>query len=1056
MTRDSSFIVVGLGGSAGAIEALEGFFKAMPTDSGMAFVVAMHFPAAAESHLADILARHTAMPVAAIRGGETIEPNRVYTVPPGHGAIFAGGCFHLRRSEVEPAERGGIDALFSALAQELGERAVGIVLSGTGSDGALGLKAIKEKGGLTLAQGPDGAQPRYGGMPASAVAAGGVDLVLPVERMPAQLRHYAETLGTLTGMAAGEPQPGKAEALAEAHRAITELLQRQVGHDFSGYKEKTFWRRVHRRMQVLQITDLDAYVERLRQSREEVMALFRDLLISVTDFFRDPPVFQSLAELVVPRLFEGKSEKDIVRVWVPGCATGEEAYTLAILLCEHMGTLAAAPKLQIFATDIDDDALAVARAGRYPASLVSTVSPERLQRFFVEQDGTYAVSKQIRDLCIFSPHSVIRDPPFSRMDLISCRNLLIYLDATMQARVIPVFHYALRPGGFLLLGGSESVLQFPDLFQPVHKKHRIFVRRDLAIPRTEIPLLVGGMRSASAAGTAGRPNAGPHPLSVLRAAELRVLERFAPAHVVVNREGEIVHYSARTGRYLEQPPGQPTRELLAQARRGLRPDLRIAFKEAVRDRRTVRRDNVRFENGDGAGGVELLVEPLGEAEGNPLFLVVFIDKTPARADAAAMAEASQDHDAVIEQLEAELREARERLQSMSEEYDTSVEELRSANEEMVSINEELQSTNEELETSKEELQSVNEELHTVNNELRIKIDQLDHANNDLHNLFKSTRIATIFLDRDLVVRSFTPASAEIFHLIASDRGRPLTDLMSRLDYADLTADCRAVLASREPLERRLGRQDGKAHYLMRLHPYLTGDDQVTGVVLTFVDVTRLVEAEQQQRLLLAELQHRVKNILANVRYLSAETRRRSASLEEFAEAFEGRLDALATAQNLLTRHNVERVDLEELVREEILTHTGGRQDRVAVSGPEILLSAKAAQALGLAVHELATNAVKHGALAVDGGRIDLAWNIEPAGDGRALRIDWVESGIALPETPGERGFGSELIEEGVPYMLGGSARLQVSPEGLRCTIAVPVGPQTVIPATDDDPQGDDG
>jgi two-component system CheB/CheR fusion protein len=662
--------------------------------------------------------------------------------------------------------------------------------------------------------------------------------------MPDRVLHYGRTLDGFADLVAERRNRSAAEALAAAREAICNLLHDQVGHDFSGYKEKTFWRRVHRRMQVLQVQEVPAYIERLRASHAEVMALFRDLLIGVTDFFRDPDAFNALAEIAIPKLFADKTANNALRVWVPACATGEEAYTLAILLREHMDRLAAPPKAQIFGTDIDEHALRIARAGRYPASLVSAVSPERRKRFFTQQDDTYTIAQQIRDMCVFSPHSIIRDPPFSRIDLISCRNLLIYLDANAQARVIPTFHYALRPGGFLLLGSSENVTQFPELFQPVHKKHRIFQRRDQVAAAADIPLLLSGIGARHAHAPAQAREAVPNALTLLRSVQAHILERFAPAHVLVNRDGDVIHYSAGTGKYLEPAPGLPTRQLLAQARRGLRSALHAALREAVEKRHGVRRDNVVVETEDGRRAVDLAVEPFDRGEADGLFLVVFSDRPAPPQGAAVARQAGLDRDATVEQLETELRDTRERLQSTIEEYEASVEELRSANEEMQSINEELQSTNEELVTSKEELQSVNEELHTVNAELRAKIEELDRANSDLRNLFESTRVATVFLDPNLAVRSFTPAIGEIFNLISSDHGRPLTHLTSFLDYDSLEADCRAVLGTRQPLERRLRRRDGSAHYLMRIFPYLGSGNGVDGVVMTFVNITDIIRAEE--------------------------------------------------------------------------------------------------------------------------------------------------------------------------------------------------------------------
>src|SRR5215469_13161492 len=513
---------------------------------------------------------------------------------------------------------------------------------------------------------------------------------------------------------------------------ICAILLDQTGHDFSGYKTRTFYRRIERRMQVLQIPSLEAYADRLRQDASEINTLFRDLLIGVTNFFRDTKAFEALEQVVMPRLFEGKGPADTIRVWVPGCATGEEVYSLAIMLREQSEQSRSRVKVQIFATDIDEAALGVARTGRYPDTLLQGVSKERLERFFTSEGTSYVISKPIREMCVFSSHSVVRDPPFSRMDLISCRNLLIYLNSELQNHVIPIFHYALKPHGFLFLGTSENITQHGDLFTSVDKKNRVFQRREDGAAMPHLPILL--RRHGTGGGLA--ESKGPAGRSLRQSVEARVLERYAPAHVVVTREGDVINYSAGTGKYLEAPPGRPSRALMGMARKGLRLPLRSALQESVEGQRTAVRDNVELEGGDKSELVRITVEPLRDDDNESLYLVVFSDlRAPGmHEEAPAKQRKGRARDANLEQLERELRETRERLQSMAEEYETAIEELKSSNEEMVSVNEELQSTNEELETSKEELQSVNEELQTVNHELTIKIDELDRANSDLKNL----------------------------------------------------------------------------------------------------------------------------------------------------------------------------------------------------------------------------------------------------------------------------------------------------------------------------------
>src|SRR5215472_221843 len=796
---DKPFPIVGVGASAGGVEALEYLFKAMPPEPGMAFVIITHLAPKRESMLPEILARDTRMPVLVAEHDQLVRRDHIYVAPADSVLQIEKGRLRLRPIS-DGRERTPIDSFFAALAEDQAEHAIGIVLSGAGSDGTLGIKAIKEHGGLTLAQATDHSGPRHSSMPASAIASGLVDLAVPVETMPEQLATYIRTFDIL------DKEVDKDEQAETTRNVICALLLDQTGHDFSGYKTRTFYRLIERRMQVLQIPSLAAYAERLRQDPSEVNTLFRDLLIGVTNFFRDTKAFEALEQMVMPRLFEGKGPSDTIRVWVPGCATGEEVYSLAIMLREQGEQSRSRAKVQIFATDIDEAALGVARTGRYPDTLLQGLSKERLERFFISEGTSYVINKPIRDMCVFSSHSVVRDPPFSRMDLISCRNLLIYLNSELQNHVIPIFHYALKPNGFLFLGTSENISQHGDLFTSIDKKNRVFQRREDGAAMPHLPVLlrrhgVGGGGLAESRGPTGR--------SLRQSIEARVLERYAPAHVVVTREGDVINYSAGTGKYLEPPPGRPSRALMAMARKGLRLPLRSALHEAIESQRAAVRNNVELETDEKTEFVRITVEPVREEGNESLYLVVFNDHgAPVPEERPAKSRKGKARDSTLEHLERELRETRERLQSMAEEYETAIEELKSSNEEMVSVNEELQSTNEELETSKEELQSVNEELQTVNHELTVKIDELDRANSDLKNLYESTEIATVFLDRDLIIRSFTPAVTRIFNLIPSDRGRPLTDIAHNLDYAELPQDIQQLFGSRQPIERRINRRDG--------------------------------------------------------------------------------------------------------------------------------------------------------------------------------------------------------------------------------------------------------
>jgi len=746
------------------------------------------------------------------------------------------------------------------------------------------------------------------------------------------------------------------------------------------------------------------------------------LLIGVTDFFRDTAAYQALETLVIPKLFEDKGADDEVRVWVAGCSTGEEAYSIAILLREHFERSLSPPKVQVFATDIDEIGMGVARAARYPASVVKEVSPERLRRFFVHETGTYRVVKELRDMCIFSAHSVIRDPPFSRLDLISCRNLLIYLKPLLQAQIIPLFHYALRPSGYLFLGSSENVSRHSELFTSLDRKNRIFRRRDL-VARPPLPLqqfLPQARREA--AGSEENQSGLLQRSDTLRRAANTIVEHFAPTFVIVDETGQTLHFSSGTGKYLQPAAGPPNRDIVAMARPGLRADLRTALHRAK------------------DGGVQLIslaVEPIVEGK-ETAYGIVFTDRGPTSAhDEPALPEGAEGQDTTVQLIEKELQETKERLQSTIEELETANEEFRSSNEELLSVNEELQSTNEELETSKEELQSVNEELQTVNNELSSKIEELDRANSDLNNLFRSTQIATIFLDRNLEIRSFTPAVTKLFNLIPSDSGRPLTDIVSRIDYPDLDQDMRRVCAGGEVPERSVGHANGNDYYLARILPYRVANNQIDGVLLTFVDVTNLVAAEEQQKVLAAELSHRAKNTLAVVSSIAE----RTLSDGDAKENLIGRLHALGHTHDVLSESGWTEAGLRELISAELSPHGVG-DGILQISGPPVMLRPQAALFLTLALHELSTNAAKYGALSIPGGRVAVSWII--TGDRPPqLEIDWQEEGGPKVDGFGAAAFGTELIERGIRFELQGEAKLETVNGGLHCRIVIPANPQNL-------------
>lgn len=1033
--------IVGIGASAGGVEALEELFRSMSTDIGLAYVVVTHLGPGHTSMLPEIIGRQTTMPVAHLRDDDDAAANRVYVLPPDTIVTSEDGRLRLHRTSAAQREHNPIDIFFASLAEDRRERAVGIVLSGSGSDGTIGIKMIKEHGVLTIAQGSDGSHPRYPSMPESAIASGLVDLVVPVEQIPAKLANFARNLDDLAEILSESDR--QAERVTTARLTVCQLLRNQTGHDFSGYKPATVLRRIHRRMEVLQLDTIESYVERLRGDRDETARLFQDVLIGVTRFFSDEPAFEAL-QRIVPRLFEQRSADEVVRVWVAGCSTGEEAYTIALLLREHMETLRVAPRVQIFATDIHETALEIARSGRYPAPLLRGLSPERLARFFIKDGESYVTSKALRELCAFSVHSIIRDPPFSRIDLISCRNLLIYLGPELQKRVLPLFHYALRPGGFLFLGTSESASQYADLFAPVDKAQRVFQKREYSRTRVPFALPTNMPRRVSATGgTAAAPQAGGPPLRA--AVEAHVLERFAPAHVLVNREGEILHYSAGTGKYLEPAAGAPNRQVFAAARRGLRAELRGALNESMQTRQRVVRDNVVVEVDDRSQPLRLVVEPFDSASGEALFLVLFIDRGPPLSpeETAATRRSSGDGNQTVEQLERELAETRDRLQSTIEGYETSLEDVKSSQEEMVSMNEELQSTNEEMETSKEELQSVNEELQTVNSELNLKIEALDRANNDLKNLFESTQIATVFLDNDLVIRSFTPAMTPIFQLIPGDKGRPLTDIVAKVDYPELRRDIQTVFDTHQPVERRCQSHSDAVHYLARVLPYRGSEGALDGVIVTFIDVTKVVRGEELKTLA-EELNHRVRNMLTVVVGLARLTLLDALDPKAEMKTFVSRLHAMARAYNLLSKRDWGEVDLHDVVDVELAPYAHEERPCVTIEGPAIRLTSKAALAVNLVVHELVTNAAKYGALSRAGGDVQITWSVIDEAGSERLVLDWRERNGPPVAAPKRKGFGTQLIEQQVGHGLGGKLDLTYAADGFRARLDFPLGPKTVV------------
>ncbi|MBU0621479.1 MAG: PAS domain-containing protein [Gammaproteobacteria bacterium] len=849
--NEDCFTIVGIGASAGGLEAFEQFFHSVAADSGMAFVLVSHLDPDHDSMLTEILQRATTMPVVEAQDQVKVEPNCVYTLPPNREMSIFHGVLQLSTPEMPRGQRMVIDSFLRSLAEDQGEKAVGIILSGTGTDGTLGLRAIQGAGGITLVQEPTTA--KYNGMPGSAIQAGYATHVLAVEKMPEQLLNNTRHLGVR------REEPQQAPTQANGMSRILMLLRSGTGHDFSLYKKSTIGRRIERRMSQHNIDDTEVYARYLKEHPAELQILFKELLINVTSFFRDPDAFVALKQEVLPKLLAGKPDDYVFRVWVAGCATGEEAYSIAILLREVMEESNREFRTQIYSTDLDEDAIAVARAASYPPNIAQDVTPERLRRFFIKEEAGYRVKKEIREMVVFATQSVIKDPPFTKLDLLSCRNLMIYLEPEMQNRVIPAFHYALKPGGVLFLSPSESIGNHVELFTALNRKWK-FYQTTPSIASTRAVMSSG--LSWTGDNTTKGPDQVITKIKETDFAELTrrvLLQSYAPASVVTNQKGDILFVHGDTGKYLRPAPGQATLNVIEMAREGLQMELRAAIQTAAEQNTpTLNREATFGSNGD-FHSVSFSVRPLpypNAASG--MLLVSFQDMPGARSASAAAAQpaagkaAKGKHSAATgaeqraEELERELAYTKENLHATIEEQQASNEELKSTNEEMQSTNEELQSTNEELETSKEELQSVNEELVTVNAELQDKIEQLAGMQNDMKNLLDNVNVGTIFLNDTLGIKRFTRDAVQVYRLVASDVGRPLADIKSNIKDDDLLADAQAVLDTLVPREREV-RTDSGAWYLARIQPYRTLDNVIDGVVLTFTDISKRMQAESAMK-----------------------------------------------------------------------------------------------------------------------------------------------------------------------------------------------------------------
>ena len=1143
--------IVGIGASAGGLAAFKLFFTHMPANTGMTFILVQHLDPQSPSMLVELLRRQTAMPVVEAKDGVAPAANHVYVIPPDATLTIASGLLRVAKPAPLRQYRHPIDTFFCALAEDQGEHAVAIVLSGVGSDGSIGVRTIKEHGGLTLAQ-AEFDHHALQGMPMSAAATGLVDHVLPIESMPGKLLDHQCHLINVATRTSGTGLP---LASNDGIARIAELLLARTGHDFCGYKENTLSRRVQRRMNVLQAAGLPAYTAHLNAEPGELDVLFRELLIGVTEFFRNPEAFDALAAVIGDLLTNARPD-DPIRIWVPGCATGEEVYSIAILLREA-SAWTAANKVVIFGTDIDPNAIAAARSARYrkqPPGL----SPERFARWFAKDGDIYRPAKEIRDLCVFSEHSVIKDPPFSKLDLVSCRNVLIYLDVELQHRVMQSFHYALKPDGYLFLGPSESATREAKLFTAIDKKHRLLRKRDIG---KTLPIV----SFAEAVATGARPNA--RPLATAEDAvdkhARRALQPYAMAYFVIDAKNEIIRFSgAETAPYLEPSSGPASFNLFSILRKVLRQPVRVALQDARAKQQNVVRENLSLKIDGQSHRTTLIVGPVAETREPGLCVVAFRQmgqNAPGRTDSPVAVGTADGQD-----FEQELRELKSQLQAAVTDLELHIEETKSATEEHQSINEELQSSNEEIETAKEELQSVNEELQTINAEMLSKNEELTRLNGDMSNLMSSTEIAIVFLDQDLLIKSFTPTITSIFPLREGDIGRPLTQIVSQMIDSDLESDIAQVQRSLTMLERQVEIKtvEETLTLLMRIRPYRTVAHLVDGVVITFVDINGIAlanaerarfaalvrasgdaivglsldgvidtwssgaeavfgyssgeiigrhvsilvpsgyedeqikildrlrhgediapydtlrkrqdgslvfvgvraapivsllkvpigisvtlrdiserkKSEDHKVMLHRELSHRVKNSLAIIQSMARQTLRSTPDPAAFALAFEGRLQALATAHNILTDTNWAGADFATLAREQLAAFMPEGASRLKLKGPALLLAPEVATTLGMVLHELATNAVKYGSLSGTAGLVTLTWSVDMAKP-PLMHLTWLESGGPVVSPPTRHGFGSQLIARS-----GLKTEQTFAPSGLVCDVELVLQPASMAAA----------
>lgn len=837
-TSKKTLHVVGIGASAGGLEALEIFLAHVPENSDMAFIIVQHLDPTHKGVMVELLQRSTTMPVIQVRDKTRVKPNCVYVIPPNKDMSILRNVLYLLDPVAPRGLRLPIDFFFRTMAEDQLDRSIGVILSGMGSDGTLGLRAIKEKAGVVFVQEPSNA--RFDGMPRSAIEAGLADVIDIVETLPEKIYAYINHTPLITGSGIVK----EAKTQSELDKVVI-ILRMQTGHDFSLYKKTTIYRRIERRMGIHKFDKIAEYVRFLQSNANEVELLFRELLIGVTSFFRDPDAWELMKTKVLAPLITAQSPNQVLRAWVPACSTGEEAYSLAIIFKEVVEEIKPNSNinLQIFATDLDQQAIEKARDGIFPANISADVSQKRLRRFFVQTERGYQASKTIREMVIFAPQNIIMDPPFTKLHILSCRNLLIYLTPELQKKILPLFHYSLCPGGFLFLGSSETIGSFLSMFESVDNKSRIYKRLDTGLQTApaEFPLV-----------HISRPSETSKPvkstINIQSLAEQILLQNFSPAAVLTTDQGDILFINGHTGKYLEPAAGKANWNIFAMAREGLRYELHKAFQKSLRQQETVTLHNILIGINGGTQLMNVIIQPIRDSEPlRGMMMIVFHDvalvpKLPKQVRSGRIPTRS----AQIAGLEREVNIAKQEVQTIREEMQSSQEELKSANEELQSTNEELQSTNEEITTSKEEMQSMNEELQTINHELQAKVDELSRINNDMKNLLDSTNIATLFLDSALNVRRFTNATSKITRLLPGDEGRPVTDIASSLLYAELADDAQEVLRTLVSMEKQIQTGNGN-WFVARILPYRTLENMIDGVVITFTEITDAKKLEAELR-----------------------------------------------------------------------------------------------------------------------------------------------------------------------------------------------------------------